>query len=704
MLSAKRIQWHGPPCDFGYWERKEEQELRSAPLPLSLDEMDAHERLIRELVAQEAEVHIKIATPDQQLAAYLPKGGLPCTPRWGAGEQEDGSDTESVTSFAISSSSSEERDCSNLDSASSSCLLSPCSFRQSHTTLPTSPSTCFGANDGTECIGAHKDGCCSRAASCAMCERYSVGVEELRAELQSAREEQARTLARSDEEIRRLRNKLAELGQGVAAPNSVGSRDREPAAPNLAWPAWQPSEHEAEPETPDAWCESSTENIDHELELHLHAAAACGRATASPTQLSSPCSTAMSYRSVRIAAAGPEVEPPSAEAGCARPSVSARSLACLAGHRLEVALVQALEGTRWICDGCERKGESINHVRRHVCRACNFDLCEDCYTWRLELLAASTCPIGHVLMAVAGEDSECAWICDRCSVEHSVFSERGRYRCPLCDYDLCEFCYAAPSCSQQGSSKPPSSPSSISRSSPLAPCPKPLPLSAQRPAEVKPMAHAPGTVASQQPQPPAPAAVHTRDSHEIFLHLHNNVAMPLMHGPETLEQALRWFTEANAMHVRLYAVPSPEALYNMTCCLSMGATVWSAPYGGMVSRVADGTVLIPHVPNMFAACAESAEIHLDHAATMMEAAVRAGYHDVTNLFSDPDIATLRHRRSSRFLATAQNASAAVVKSTLRSQAIVVPAILAAASTPMMAQNRVACTVPPLLSFPMEASH
>mmetsp|Transcript_96916 Transcript_96916/g.278382 ORF Transcript_96916/g.278382 Transcript_96916/m.278382 type:complete len:699 (+) Transcript_96916:62-2158(+) len=698
MLSAKRIQWHGPPCDFGDWERKEEQEPRSAPLPLSLDERDAHERLSPELVAQEAEVHINIATPDQQLAAYLPKGG----------EQEDGSDTESVTSFAISSSSSEEWDSSNLDSASSSCLLSPCSFRQSHTTLPTSPSTCHGACGGNECMGANKDACCSRAAACAMCERCSVGVEELRAELQAAREEQARALARSEEQIRRLRDQLAALGQGLAAPNSGGASDGESAAPSIAWLAWPPFEHEAEPKTPDAWCVGSAEDIDHEPELHLHAAAACGGAIASPTQLSSPSSTATSYRSVpseaRLAAAGPEVGPPSVEEGCARPSASARCLACLAGHRLQVAPAQALDGIRWICDGCERKGESISHVRRHGCRACNFDLCEDCYTWRLELVAARACPSGHVLMAAAGEDSKSAWICDKCSIDHSGCSEHGRYRCPLCDYDLCESCYAAPSCSQHGSSNPPSSPPSIARSNPLAPCPKPLPLSAQRPADVKPMARAPGTAAWQPSQQPAPAAVHTRDSHETFLHLHNNVAMPLMHGPETLERALHWFTEANAMHVRLYAAQSPEALYHMACCLSMGATVWSAPHGGIVARAADGTVLSPHVSNMFAACAESAEIHLDHAATMMEAAVRAGYNDVANLFSDPDIATLRHRRSSRFLATAQNASAAVVKSTLRSQANVVPAILAASSTPMMAQNRVACTVAPLLSFPLEASH
>mmetsp|Transcript_136425 Transcript_136425/g.435564 ORF Transcript_136425/g.435564 Transcript_136425/m.435564 type:complete len:667 (-) Transcript_136425:53-2053(-) len=666
MLSAKRIQWHGSPCDFGDWERKEEQEPRLAPLPLSLDERDAHERLSPEIVAQEAEVHINIATPDQQLAAYLPKGGLPCTPRWGAGEQEDGSDTESVTSFAISSSSSEERDSSNLDSASSSCLLSPCSFRQSHMTLPTSPSTCHGACGGNECMGANKDACCSRAAACAMCERCSVGVEELRAELQAAREEQARTLARSEEQIRRLRDQLAALGQGLAAPNSGGASDGESAAPSIAWLAWPPFEHEAELETPDAWCVSSTEDIDDEPELHLHAAAACGGAIASPTQLSSPSSTAMSYRSARLAAAGPEVVPPSVEEGCTRPSASARSLACLAGHRLEVAPAQALEGIRWICDGCERKGESISHIQRHGCRACNFDLCEDCYIWRLELVAARTCPSGHVLMAVAGEDSKSAWICDKCSIDHNGCSEHGRYRCPLCDYDLCESCYAAPSCSQHGSSNPPSSLPSIARSTPLAPCPKPLPLSAQRPADVKPMAHAPGTAAWQPSQQPAPAAVHTRDSHETFLHLHNNVAMPLMHGPETLERALHWFTEANAMHVRLYAAPSPEALYNMACCLSMGATLWSAPHGGIVSRAADGTVLSPHVPSMFAACAGSAEMHLDHAATMMEAAVRAGYHDVANLFSDPDIATLRHRRSSSFLATAQNASAAVVKSALRS--------------------------------------
>lgn len=179
------------------------------------------------------------------------------------------------------------------------------------------------------------------------------------------------------------------------------------------------------------------------------------------------------------------------------------------------------------------------------------------------------------------------------------------------------------------------------------------------------------------------ARPHCPETNASFMHLHNMVAMPLMRRTETLASAYRCLCEANALHVRVHGRPSREALYNMACCLSMGAAALYA-YGSL-SRAHFNDVTVGLPPFSAAHTAqELAEGRFDCAAVVLDAAVDAGYADVANLSSDPDIAALREHRPRRFAAVRNRALAMAARPTLSRAGANPP--LPVASVPLLAQS------------------
>jgi hypothetical protein len=74
-----------------------------------------------------------------------------------------------------------------------------------------------------------------------------------------------------------------------------------------------------------------------------------------------------------------------------------------------------------------------------------------------------SCTKGHPLVLAVPKQIINPWLCDGCQLIHESYSEAARFRCALCDYDLCESCHSSrlharcspqPSLSQQQSLKP----------------------------------------------------------------------------------------------------------------------------------------------------------------------------------------------------------------------------------------------------------
>merc|ERR1719221_1291434 len=123
--------------------------------------------------------------------------------------------------------------------------------------------------------------------------------------------------------------------------------------------------------------------------------------------------------------------------------------------------------------------------------------------------------------------------------------------------------------------------------------------------------------------------------------------MPLMKQSENLGRAYRYLDLANQLHVRIHGIASGEALYNMACCLSLGAPpMFISDQTSGARDIAPG---LPPVPSSMAP-QELAANRLDQAAATLEAAVEAGYVGATNMQSDPDLDNLRLKRPSQFAA------------------------------------------------------
>ncbi|CAK9045407.1 unnamed protein product [Durusdinium trenchii] len=127
---------------------------------------------------------------------------------------------------------------------------------------------------------------------------------------------------------------------------------------------------------------------------------------------------------------------------------------CTKGHVL-VSLGTSLDNG-WFCDatkegGCRSKECGFKDTKglpRFRCESCDYDLCERCYT---SPAAVKGCEKGHKLRGL-GLTRDNGWCCDG----NKLFGEckRGmkgykkskgifRFRCEVCDFDLCDKCHEA---------------------------------------------------------------------------------------------------------------------------------------------------------------------------------------------------------------------------------------------------------------------
>eukprot|EP01126_Amoeba_proteus_P062028 TRINITY_DN8381_c0_g1_i14.p1 TRINITY_DN8381_c0_g1~~TRINITY_DN8381_c0_g1_i14.p1 ORF type:complete len:761 (-),score=90.56 TRINITY_DN8381_c0_g1_i14:158-2440(-) len=92
----------------------------------------------------------------------------------------------------------------------------------------------------------------------------------------------------------------------------------------------------------------------------------------------------------------------------------------------------------WTCagrnlpGGCKRRGLTKG-IHRFSCDQCKFDLCDRCVT--LEEITHPSHP--HVLTR---SNDKGRWFCDGRGCKSPSFRGVARYRCNLCDYDLCDGC------------------------------------------------------------------------------------------------------------------------------------------------------------------------------------------------------------------------------------------------------------------------
>ncbi|CAJ1399876.1 unnamed protein product [Effrenium voratum] len=122
---------------------------------------------------------------------------------------------------------------------------------------------------------------------------------------------------------------------------------------------------------------------------------------------------------------------------------------CAKGHPL-LALGTSMDNG-WLCDsgdGCKSKARGFKSTKglpRFRCEACDFDYCERCYASP----NPKNCDKGHPLTAL-GVTRDNGWGCDGrsapggCQRAMTGFKQsKGvpRYRCEVCDFDLCDKCY-----------------------------------------------------------------------------------------------------------------------------------------------------------------------------------------------------------------------------------------------------------------------
>jgi len=353
-------------------------------------------------------------------------------PRLGASDGFVQSDSDSI-SFVISSSSVNQSRSSSVcgeeiddDSGNgisrSSSMASHCSFRAPSRSK--SPGTgeartllhgeCTLEKDavGHICTDRHGHGpgdADGAPQMCAMCEKHLANIAELTAKLAAATQYTCFALAERAHEITALKARLAELeaGTGEAAPQPLSSTAS----------------------SKDSCCKSLS-------------------TLCSTSASSSGCTTPGCGSSKRMATV-PEPVPELHTLAKSSPHVGvwpACKIRCSAGHDLLATSMQPQPGMRWICDGCERDYENIPGRLRFRCSSCNFDLCEDCYSWRVQLVNGSTCPKGHLLGPPSPSQNTHSWICDKCQQDATTLpaaSVSARRRCTRCDYDLCGDCHSS---------------------------------------------------------------------------------------------------------------------------------------------------------------------------------------------------------------------------------------------------------------------
>jgi E3 ubiquitin-protein ligase Mdm2 len=105
--------------------------------------------------------------------------------------------------------------------------------------------------------------------------------------------------------------------------------------------------------------------------------------------------------------------------------------------------------TSWNCDGTRirsggcAKGNKTVGTPRFRCEECDFDLCELCLDMRSPTLGTLIKYDSHVhpLQCTAREDSS-AMNCSECmySYQTEKYRKVNRYRCDMCNYNICEKC------------------------------------------------------------------------------------------------------------------------------------------------------------------------------------------------------------------------------------------------------------------------
>ena len=118
---------------------------------------------------------------------------------------------------------------------------------------------------------------------------------------------------------------------------------------------------------------------------------------------------------------------------------------CPEGHKLECKKPDDLISPLSICSACGRVAKFT--YARWVCEPCAYYLCSDCkvptVSEAVELNATVLrCPFNHGLNFDYAIYPENYFACDRC--ERKAICTKGRWRCSLCNYDLCSYCAAPP--------------------------------------------------------------------------------------------------------------------------------------------------------------------------------------------------------------------------------------------------------------------
>jgi len=204
------------------------------------------------------------------------------------------------------------------------------------------------------------------------------------------------------------------------------------------------------------------------------------------------------------------------------------------------------------------------------------------------------CPRGHALVPTGFRR---AWICDGCEQRFEKELAEGQccHRCATCDFDLCGPCATSAASSQK---------------------PVGMQVSPQCPRE-----------------------------------LHDRIALPLMKHTQTLGKAYSCLEEVNWLNICKHGVVMPAAVYNQACCLALGAKAFLQGVGELIEP------RLPLHSRDSASSRDLVEQQLDLAVEMLNRAIQAGYLDVTNMLTDPDLKLLREHRSTEFNSAVQRVHA-----------------------------------------------
>lgn len=297
------------------------------------------------------------------------------------------------------------------------------------------------------------------------------------------------------------------------------------------------------------------------------------------------------------------------------------------------------------------------------------------------------CPNFHALEPL-GTSLDDGWLCDGakkpsgCKSGISQFYQSAglnRYRCNICNHDLCQKCVqdfevpvvcvpVLPVAKQTPLPSPAAFSTAVSSSfcgtpgplGPLTPLPSgplvtpvrevtPAPSTTAAPAAAAAVGEPPRLVSAGGPPPVAAMSVQSEE--QEYLRVHNELAIPLMRQTQHLGRAYRLFEEASRVYARANGRVSCYALYNMACCLSLGAAAdlrespGHAGGGPGCGALAD---LPPWRPDL--AGEELREARLDLAIAKLGQALDAGFADMSRVTTDTDLQALRDRRPTQYAA------------------------------------------------------